>query len=219
MYYVTLVEMSDDFKDRLKKAYQEDAHWKKILAILQPGTTAQPNTTAAPDEPPLTSGQPPPPDASAEPPLQRPPTVPESQSPGIRFKLREGLVYYTSGDGRERLCIPEAMEGEVFRIVHDLANHGGFHRTYDRLSSSVYIRQLVKRLRNYIMHCLECQIFQTVRHSPYRALNPIITPSIPFYTIAMDFVVNLPLVDGFNVLLTMTCKFSKKITLEPGKDT
>ena len=226
-YHITLVEMSDDFKDRLKKAYREDTHWKKILDIIQPATAARANTATAPvkpspaEGPPPTSEQPQPPNASAESLSQPLPAVPrsEGQSSGIRFKLRDGLIYYTSGDGRERLCIPEAMEGEVFNMAHDLANHGGFHRTYDRLSSSVYIRQLVKRLRNYIIHCPDCQVFQTVRHSPYGSLNPIVTPSIPFHTIAMDFVVELPSVDGFNVLLTMTCKFTKKIALEPGKDT
>jgi len=37
----------------------------------------------------------------------------------------------------------------------------------------------------------------------------------------MDFVVELPEIpgNGFNVMLTMTCKFTKKVILKGGKDT
>ena len=194
VYHMTLVEMSDDFKDRLKKAYQEDEYWRKILDVIKPSSTSEQESTRNSSDTP-------------------------AETPGVRFRLKGELVYYICGDGRDRLCIPETMEGEVFRMAHDLANHGGFHRTYDRLSNSVYIRQMVRRLRRYIAHCPDCQVFQTVRHSLYGSLNPVVTPSIPFHTIAMDFVIDLPMVDGFNVLLTMTCKFTRKVALEPGKDT
>lgn len=187
VYHITLVEMSDDFKQRLRKAYDSDEQWKRILGILRKDFT----------------------EAASN----------EVEKPGIRFKLRNDLVYYVSGDGRERLCIPHSMEKEVFHMAHDLSNHGGFHRTYDRLSSSVYVQQLAKRLRNYIAHCPECQVFQTTRHSPYGSLNPIVTPSIPFHTLAMDFVVELPVIDGHDVLLTMTDKFTKKVLLLSGQNT
>ena len=138
---------------------------------------------------------------------------------GIRFKLREGLVYYTSGEGRERLCIPSAMEQEVFRIAHDLSSHSGFHRIYDRLANSVYIRQLIKRLKIYIEHCSECQLNQIKRHSPYGSLQPIATPAIPFHTLAMDFILALPFIDDMDCALTVTCKFTKKSMALAGKST
>ena len=188
VYHITLVEMSDDFKSRLRKAYKEDDQWKRILEMLSRNDT--------PGDPPA-----------------------EIEKPGLRFKLRNDLIYYVSGDGRERLCIPQAMEKDVFHMAHDLSNHGGFHRSYDRLSSSVYIRQLSRRLRSYIMHCPDCQVFQTARHSPYGSLNPIVTPAIPFHTLAMDFVVELPEIDGHDVLLTMTDKFTKKVLLISGRNT
>ena len=194
IYHITLVEMSDDFKSRLRKAYKEDEQWRRILEMLSRNDT--------PGDPPAESDQP-----------------AESEKPGLRFKLRNDMVYYVSGDGRERLCIPQALEKEVFHMAHDLSNHGGFHRSYDRLSSSVYIRQLSRRLRNYIMHCPDCQVFQTARHSPYGSLNPIVTPAIPFHTLAMDFVVELPEIDGHDVLLTMTDKFTKKVLLVSGRNT
>ena len=35
----------------------------------------------------------------------------------------------------------------------------------------------------------------------------------------MDFIVDLSIVDGFNVLLTIIYKFTRKVALEPRKDT
>lgn len=140
---------------------------------------------------------------------------------GIRFRLRDDLIYYVNGEGRERLCIPESLEAEIFRIAYNLANHSGFYRTYNRLASLVYIRQLVKRLRRYIAYCLDCQVFQTTRYLLYSSLNPLLTPSIPFYIVAIDFIIELPEVgpEKFNILLIIIDKFTKKVALEPGKIT
>ncbi len=133
-YHITLVEMSDDFKVRLRNAYVADELWKRILDMLST------------EEPPINN--------TDETPAETGPA--EGSRSGIRFKRRDDLIYYTGGDGCERLYIPEAMESEVFRMAYDLANHGGYHRTYDRLIKSVYIRHLVKHLRAYITHCPDC---------------------------------------------------------------
>ena len=226
IFHVTLVEMSDDFKSRLRQAYEDDESWKRILHMLRPedpdnptngdranpdnpGNSDHPETSPSPDRSPNS----PTPDASLSPAPQ------EYERRGIRFKLRDDLLYYTSGDGRERLCIPQALESEVFRMAHDLSSHGGFHRTYDRLVNSVFVRHLARRLRLYIQHCPDCQALRTVRHAEFGSLTPVVTPSIPFHSVALDFVVELPDVDGFNSLLTLTCKFTKGVILIPGRDT
>ena len=38
----------------------------------------------------------------------------------LRFKLREGLIYYMNfDDDRERLCVPNSIEVEVFQLVYN----------------------------------------------------------------------------------------------------
>ena len=129
-------------------------------------------------------------------------------------------LYYTNFDeGRQRLCIPNVLEKEVFELAHDKQHHGGYHRTYDRIAGSVYLRHLAKHLRSYIEHCPDCQLNQTKRHKPYGSLLPIDRPAIPFHTIAMDFIVALPLANGFDNLLTITDKFTKWNLLIPGQTT
>ena len=181
VYHMTLVEMSDDFKTRLIKAYAEDSQWTKVLDLLK---------------------------------------QPEAELPsGFRFRKHEDLVYITSEHpGKQRLCIPESLQKEVFQLAHDGNFHSGFHTTYARISPSVYIRGLSKHLQTYLKHCPDCQLNQTKRHPTYGELNPISTPPIPFHTIAIDFIVALPFWEGKNMLLTSTCKFTKKKLLVPGFD-
>ena len=185
--------MSDEFKDRLKATYAQNSRWARILALLAPNPT------------------------------QEELSAPENSPPeGLRFRLKNDLIYFTSEmDGKDRLCIPKEMNKEVFELAHDMQNHTGFHRSYERLASSVYVRKLSRRLLKYIQHCPSCQVNQTKRHAPYGSLHPITSPVIPFHTVAMDFVAALPPTkkDGFDTLLTVTCKFSKRILLIPGLST
>ena len=143
----------------------------------------------------------------------------EAKRIGLRFRLRNELIYYINfDDGRERLCVPESLESEVFKLAHDEQHHGGFHRTYERITKSMYLRHLSKRLRKYIEHCPRCQLNQTKRHRPYGNMVPIDRPGIPFHTVTMDFIMALPVTDGgFDCLLTITCKFSKRVLLVPGQ--
>ncbi len=190
-YHVTLVELADDFKKRLQDAYEQDTAWKRILDLTRPKQ----------------------PDGDED---------PADKPPGLQFSYRNGLIYYTDDiDGRERLCIPSALEKEIFELAHDKQHHSGFHRTYDRITASLFIRHLTKRLKAYILHCPECQLNQTRRHAPYGSLHPISTPSIPFHTITMDFILALPPTpkEGFDNLLTVTDKFTKRVLLLPGKTT
>ena len=56
---------------------------------------------------------------------------------------------------------------------------------------------------------------------PYGSLQPISTPSIPYYTLGIDFILALPPSSSkkYDVILTVIYKFSKKITLIPSKST
>ena len=143
----------------------------------------------------------------------------ENLPQGFRFRKKEGLIYLTSQEGRERLYIPEALQHDVFKLAHDNNFHGGYHRTYDRIAPSIFIKNLSKHLRIYIMHCPSCQLNQTRRHPLHGELFPIATPAIPFHTVAVDFIVALPDCQSYNSLMTVTCKSTKQNLLIPGAET
>lgn len=209
VYHTTLVEMSDDFKHRLKGSYIKDPQWQKLYEMLRKPSSPKPSAGSE--------------DQGADEGSDEQDTNKDlvgARVPGIPFALREGLIYHVNGEGVWRLGIPPAMERELFEQAHDLSSHGGYHRCHDRLSRTVFIRHLSQRLRAYIAHCPSCQLNQTKRHKPHGSLIPITTPTIPFHTIAMDFVVALPPTSaGNDCLLTITCKASKRTLLIPGQET
>lgn len=86
--------------------------------------------------------------------------------------------------------------------------------------ASFYIRKLARQLRTYVAHCPQCQLHRTGRHSPYGSLRPIQSPAIPFHTVTIDFILALPVTTGgYDTILTVTCKFSKRVLLIAGKST
>ena len=133
---------------------------------------------------------------------------------GIDFEIEDGLIYHKD---RKRLCIPSSLDKEIFEMVHDQNQHSGVTRCYHRISESLFIPRLSRKLRTYIKHCPPCQLGQTKRHKPYGELMPIACPPIQFHTICMDFILGLP--GEFDTLLTVTCKFSKRATIIVGKST
>ena len=237
-HHVILVEMSNDFKIRLKQAYQNDEHWSKILVIVRFVVVITSATSATSAHEAIATNEATSTNvvvlfvvdvaSSTVSIFQRNSNAKTSHektyelfdSRDVRFRYKNDLLYYTSDlADSERLCIFAAMKTEVFRQAHDLTHHDDFMRTYDRLRNSIYVHSMIKHLKTYIAHCSNCQINQTKRHSAYDELTSIVSSTIFFHTIAMNFIVRLSLNRDMNVLLTITCKFFKKILLISSHDT
>ena len=134
-------------------------------------------------------------------------------------KDQEGLIWHL-GETR-RLCIPNTAKliGELLEIAHTKHGHPGGDRTFERASSSWYIRGLLKHIRQFLRHCPECLVFQTRRHQPYRSLQPIQSLPVPFHMLTIDFILALPLSkDLLNAVMSITDKFSKCVALVPSKE-
>ena len=140
----------------------------------------------------------------------------------LPFILRDGLIYHKDQDNlRERLCVPDTLAMEVFQIAHDELGHPGYHRTHARVTESIHIHQLAKKLKTFIKHCPKCQLYSTPCHMQYGSLQPIFLPAIPFHTITIDFIVGLPTspIDKQDCVMTVTDKFSKRVALIPSHTT
>lgn len=74
-------------------------------------------------------------------------------------------------------------------------------------------------LRQYIKHCPVYLQNKIRHHKLYRSLQPLQVPPAPFKIITMDFIVGLPDNNGYDQLLVIVNKFSKRIGLIPGKST
>ncbi len=139
----------------------------------------------------------------------------------LPYRIINELLYFDDDERGLRLCIPSAMEAEVFKLAHDEMGHPGYARTHERLTEGLYIFGMATKLHEFIRHCPHCQLNQTPRHRPYGSLQPILTPARPFHTLTIDFILALPesLLESYDCILQMTDKFSKAITFIPGKAT
>lgn len=143
---------------------------------------------------------------------------PDPQELPIPFLQQDQLLYYIEPiDHSLRLVIPKSLQGDIFEMMHDQRMHTGFNRTYEAIRTTYHIRKLAKHLDEYIRHCRKCGPNQTRRHKPHGDLRPIQTPPMPFHTITIDLVTGIPEDQSCDAVMSVTCKFSKRITLIPGR--
>lgn len=52
-------------------------------------------------------------------------------------------------------------------------------------------------------------------------MQPIESPPVPFHTMTLDFILALPVsvTEAFDIAMSVTCNFTKRITVVPGKST
>ena len=113
----------------------------------------------------------------------------------------------------KRMCILANAIKNILNMTHD-NEHLKFDRTYEKLISVWYIRNLAKHLKSYLKHCSFCKINRTKRHKFYKNLQSILSSSILFHTITINFVFVLSVTfTDMNNIMFVTCKFSKRITI------
>ena len=184
----SLVELSSKLRQQLIDGYQKDSAWSKVLATLEANEKAEENAASLPF-----------------------------------LRDEAGLVWKvdaSTGDHAfvpRRLCVPESCVPIFLEIAHS-GSHVGFAKCWDSISRQWYIRNLTKKLRDYLRHCPQCQLYQTPRHLPHGSLQPILTPPTPYHTLTIDFILAIPRsTKGYDVIMSVTDKFSRKVTLIPGK--
>ena len=185
-----LVEMSAAMKQRMLDGYRDDPFWQRVTEVLDNNDQAGEDAAKLPF-----------------------------------FRGEDGLIWRIEDSTAdkaytpERLCVPSNCIKTFFDIAHS-GGHVGRNKCHEIIARQWYILKLDRKLREYLRHCPECQLYQTPRHRPFGALQPILTPPTPYHTILIDFVLALPVTPkGYDNIMSVTCKFTRKITLIPGKAT
>jgi hypothetical protein len=208
------VGLTDDFKQKLKEAYTTDIHFARVLTMLHQAAAEATKLHEVREAEAMEPAQRDQPTTPAPEPSQQQ----ENKLRGINFVERDNLLYHVDRvDNTERLCIPKSLLPEILKIAHDNNFHGVYHRTYDRIHATMFVRGLAKAVKRYIRYCGQCLQNRIERHPPYGTLEPINTRAEPHDTIAIDLVTGLPASkSGFDALMTATCKFTKRVLLIPG---
>ena len=128
----------------------------------------------------------------------------------IDFKILDDFVYHIA-NGKNRLCIFEVQKQKVFRMIYDDNHHADSYRCYQKISDTLYIFRLSRKLRTYIDHCFFCQINQIKRHQSYEKLISVFIASYSFHIIIMNFIIDL--LEKYDCFLIIIDKLIRRLQL------
>ena len=110
----------------------------------------------------------------------------------------------------------QAKKG-IIQTYHDLPAYGhpGISRTTGLVSRYYWWPKLAQDVYNYVKGCAECQRHKVNTQAKKAPLVPItpVAEALPFQTIALDFIVKLPISNGFDSILTITDHDCSKASL------
>ena len=94
---------------------------------------------------------------------------------------------------------------------HDdpLVGHGGTAKTTELVSRQYYGPKMRETIKQYVKNCDICQWSKVVQHAPYGMLQPNDVPDQPWKSIAMDFITDLPISDGYDTILVVIDRLTK----------
>jgi hypothetical protein len=120
-------------------------------------------------------------------------------------------------DGRRVVTGNAERRRQLVHDHHDLPAYGhpGISRTTDLVSRHYWWPRLRQDVLDYVKGCADCQRNKVNNHPQKAALSPIFAKpeALPFETVAMDFIVKLPLSEGFDSILTITDHDCTKMTV------
>ena len=122
--------------------------------------------------------------------------------------FQDALVCY-----KNRIFIPDCKDLKltVTRQAHDtkVAGHFGRDKTLELLTRNYHWPNLDEWVKTYVKTCDACQRNQTVRHKKYGLLQPLDIPYRPWEHISIDFITDLPKVNGYDQIWVIVDRFTK----------
>lgn len=99
----------------------------------------------------------------------------------------------------------------LLREYHDgaVGGHAGTLKTYRQLATDWFWDRMKRMIASYMLACPVCQLNKTSTLSLEGLLQPLPVPDQVWDDIIMDFVVGLPLSQGFNSILVVVDHLSK----------
>jgi len=143
----------------------------------------------------------------------------ENWKPNSRFLRDErGLLFFLDESYQPRLCVPKRRRNFILREAHENpleSAHASAERLWQNLSSKFYWKHMKTDIMEYCRTCDVCQKVKVPNFTKFGFLIPNPIPSCPYQSISMDFIVNLPLSNGFNTIFVIVDHLSKQGSFIP----
>ena len=116
-----------------------------------------------------------------------------------------------------------SLKRGVISLYHNspTAGHPGISNTTWAITRDFWWPSIKKDITEYVKGCTECQAKKNQPNKPKPLPYPISSDmySIPFTSVAMDFIVKLPISDSYYTILTIADTFSKASIFIPCNET
>ena len=105
-------------------------------------------------------------------------------------------------------------------ILHDnhdskIARHFEIYRTLEQLKHNYHQHKMEKDIKNYVQACDTWQRDKTSRYCWFRELEPLEVHYQPWSSISMDWIIDLPELNGYTQIQVIVDRFTKMVHLIP----
>jgi len=117
------------------------------------------------------------------------------------------------------LWVPEGLVQKILESKHDtrIAGHMGQDKMIELIRRNFWWPEMNERIIDFVQSCPECQQNKASRHQPYRQSSMMELSYTPWQSIAMDFITELPLSEGYDQLWVIIDRFTKMAHFLPLK--
>jgi len=117
-----------------------------------------------------------------------------------RLLYREGMLW-----------VPEGLIDQILQSEHNtkVAGHMGQDKTIELVRRNFWWPKINERIIDFVRSCPECQQSKASHHRPYGLTSPLELPYAPWQSIAMDFIMELPLSEECDQLWVVVDRFTK----------
>lgn len=137
-------------------------------------------------------------------------------STGHKFVLKDGLVFW-----QDKIVIPDDrnVKNKLLKEFHSspVGGHAGITRTIARISAHFFWKNMKQRIKHFVQNCLICQQAKHDTRAPAGLLQPWPIPDQIWEDVAIDFIIGLPLSNGYTVIMVVIDRLTKYSHFAPLK--
>ncbi|KAF1319591.1 polyprotein, partial [Globisporangium splendens] len=143
----------------------------------------------------------------------------KSLTPDSTFVKFNGLLFLKTSNSVFRLCVPsdKKLITQVIMEFHDAPTsaHPGIRRTQLKTAQWYYWPTLDKDIKEYVNSCETCARWKSSNRMKNGLLMPIPVPQECWEVVSMDFIVKLPVSNGYDAIFVAVDKLSKRAKYAP----
>lgn len=121
---------------------------------------------------------------------------------------------------RDKIYVPVSMRELILKQIHETpaAGHWGSMKTLDLLTRTFDWPNSRADVLKFCSLCRSCQSIKVDRRPPQGKLMPLPIPDCPWSTIGVDFIVKLPISNGWGSVMVVVNHFSKTAHFIPANE-